>query len=155
MYGTVVVPLDGTETAECALPQLEHLVRSRVAERVVLVRAIEPAPWIIGEYRAVPQDVAREDAANRAAALQYLEEIAARPTLRGSATPIETSVLFGRAGDVLPRYAKQIKADLILLSTHDHGPLKRWFLGSVTDKIIRGSCIPALVVRGPGCCAPA
>jgi len=43
--------------------------------------------------------------------------------------------------------AQELKADLIVVATHGHGGFKRFALGSTTEKIIRASPCPVLVVR--------
>ena len=43
--------------------------------------------------------------------------------------------------------AKEIDADLIIISTHGHKGLKHVFLGSVTENVARIAPCPVLVVR--------
>jgi nucleotide-binding universal stress UspA family protein len=37
--------------------------------------------------------------------------------------------------------------DLIVMASHGYGGLRRWALGSVTDKVLHGTTTPLLVVR--------
>jgi nucleotide-binding universal stress UspA family protein len=43
-------------------------------------------------------------------------------------------------------YAQEQAIDLIVMSTHGHSGFKRFFLGSVTDRVIRAGQTPVLVV---------
>jgi nucleotide-binding universal stress UspA family protein len=45
------------------------------------------------------------------------------------------------------RAAEEVGADLVAMSTHGRGGLNRLMLGSVTDKVLRGSHVPVLVFR--------
>lgn len=47
MYKTILVPLDGSKRAEAILPHVEHLAL-RCEARVILVRVIEPIPYVMG-----------------------------------------------------------------------------------------------------------
>lgn len=61
-------------------------------------------------------------------------------------TPI---LAFGRPAEEIVRYADQHSADLIAMSTHGRPELVRMLLGSVTDRVIRTSPVPVLVVHPP------
>jgi nucleotide-binding universal stress UspA family protein len=43
--------------------------------------------------------------------------------------------------------AREIRADLIIATTHGHTGLKHLFLGSVAENIVRRAPCPVLVVR--------
>ncbi|MBI4918224.1 MAG: universal stress protein [Acidobacteria bacterium] len=155
MYDTVVVPLDGSRMGECALSHVEAMVRSGSAKKLLLVRAVEPASPSAGEFTFKPEDLAAINARNKEDAGRYLEGIAAQPALRQDGVTVETSVLSGSPGDVIAPFAEQVHADLILMSTHGRSGARRWIFGSLADKILLQSCIPVLMVRGPGCCIEA
>ncbi|MBI5488644.1 MAG: universal stress protein [Deltaproteobacteria bacterium] len=155
MYDTVLVPLDGSRLGECALSHLESIVRSGTTRKILLVRAVEPAAPSTGEYNFKPEHVAAINARTKEDAARYLEGIAEQPGLLHNGTTVATTVLSGAPGDVIAPYAEQVHADLILMSTHGRSGAKRWIFGSLADKILRQSCIPVLMVRGPGCCVEA
>jgi nucleotide-binding universal stress UspA family protein len=57
-----------------------------------------------------------------------------------------------RSGDIvdaLVQHASQTHANLIVMSTHGRGPMKRVWLGSVADGVVRHSPIPVLLIH-PG-----
>ena len=47
----------------------------------------------------------------------------------------------------LPAAAKELPADLVVMSTHGRTGLKHVFLGSVTDHVVRQAPCPVLIVR--------
>jgi nucleotide-binding universal stress UspA family protein len=53
----------------------------------------------------------------------------------------------GRAFDQICRFAREIEADLVVLSTHGRTGLKRLFLGSNAERVVQHSESPVLVVR--------
>jgi len=53
------------------------------------------------------------------------------------------------AADGVIDAARKLEGDLLVLSSHGRGGLSRVVLGSVADKIIRGTTLPVLVIRPP------
>jgi nucleotide-binding universal stress UspA family protein len=51
--------------------------------------------------------------------------------------------------ETLARYIREVGADLVVMTTHGLGGLRRAWLGSVTDQLIRSAEVPVLVIR-PG-----
>jgi nucleotide-binding universal stress UspA family protein len=60
-----------------------------------------------------------------------------------------TALEDGPVGPTLRDYANKFNVDLIVMSSHRRGGVKRFTLGSVTDYLIRRTNIPVLVVRPP------
>ena len=56
-------------------------------------------------------------------------------------------VLFGDPGLEIADYAKRISADLIVIPSHGYQGLKRMFLGSVAERVIRHADCSVLVLR--------
>lgn len=142
MYKRILVPLDGSERAERALPVAARLARAS-GGRVVLteivrspaefeVGAAPPAPWIPAAVRA-----------ERDHASSYLEQVAERE-LRGVES--QRCVYAGPVAQTLLMAAREQAADLIVMTTHGRTGLARWALGSVADKLIRRADVPALVL---------
>jgi nucleotide-binding universal stress UspA family protein len=48
MYKKIMVPLDGSELAECVLPHVESIITGCQVSTIVFVRVIEPAPEVSG-----------------------------------------------------------------------------------------------------------
>lgn len=59
------------------------------------------------------------------------------------------ATILERSGDPASEILR-VSADLIAMSTHGRTGVKRWVLGSVTEKVLRSSEVPLLIVRSPG-----
>lgn len=78
-----------------------------------------------------------------------LAELCDQLSAQGGATVLH-SVLDGRPDLVVPRAARELGADLLLVGTHGRTGLRWFFLGSVAERMIRSSEIDVLVARGDG-----
>jgi nucleotide-binding universal stress UspA family protein len=149
-YQHVIVPLDGSETAESVLPHLDAVASNCQITTVELVRAVPPIEL---HYKAaMPIDARQEKQLNEAAireAEQYLQKIKSK--LDASRMTITTKVLPGVVADTLANYLEKSGADLLLMSTHGRSGPSRWFWGSIADKLLKISCIPVFLVRPPTC----
>ena len=118
----ILIPLDGSERAEAALDWACTLP----ARRVRLLR------------------VCPEEPSETQAAVQYLEEVAARfcPPER----TLETRVAFGGPAERIVDDAAD--ADLIVMSTQGAGGGGRLLFGSVADRVARHAPAPTLLLRG-------
>jgi nucleotide-binding universal stress UspA family protein len=143
---SVVVPLDGSELAEHALPIVAEIAKKLRLE-VFLFRAYSNpyGPFITGAgYYAVNHDELlagiRDDARN------YLEEKMAELKKQGIG---ELSYLLqeGVASDEIVSMGSQIPDSLIVMCSHGRSGMKRWALGSVTETVVRHSRSPVLVLR--------
>ncbi|HEX5506617.1 MAG TPA: universal stress protein, partial [Thermomicrobiales bacterium] len=130
MYRQILVPLDGSRTAERALPYAAWLARPSGA-RVHLVH------------------VARPDAEAPAvgAAQAYLNCVARALRVRGVA--VATLVVAGEVAPALAGVARAGAADLLVLATHDRRGFDRLAHGSVAAAVLARAPAPVLLVR-PG-----
>ncbi len=155
MYNNVVVPVDGSELAECVLPHLESLAKSHGTKIVTFVRTVEPSLPPMSKYDAYdddfidPEMFKRLMEAAKTEANNYLRVLTGRVKL-GSAE-VKTAVLLGRAAERIAEYARDNKADLIIMATHGRSGVARWVIGSVADRVLHISPVPVLVIRAPGC----
>ena len=85
---------------------------------------------------------------------RYLDRIQRRLIKKG--VNARTEVLCSdNVAEAIVDYADKAGADLILMASHGRSGISRWASGSVADKVFRGTCIPILMVRAPGCVATA
>jgi nucleotide-binding universal stress UspA family protein len=138
----ILVPLDGSELADRVLGDvlaLAHLGGARVTLLSVLVPRLaiaRPAPVT----RIDEADLARQ----RAEAERHLDVVAARCREQGVAA--ETVVVVGRhVASAILEHAIDQTTDLIAMTTHGRGGLRRLMLGSVADKVLRGAPVSVLV----------
>ena len=149
MYEKIMVPLDGSELAECVLPHVEGLIKGCHVSNVVFVRVVElPATSHYGEVSISPEIYEETESARKSEAKDYLDQIKNR--LKYEGTELHSEVLVGRVADSLADYTEKNDIDLILIATHGRSGVTRWVRGSVADKILRYSNVPVLMVRAPG-----
>lgn len=141
----VVVPLDGSQLSERIL---EHAMALGHADetRYLLVQVVPP--WRSFGGPALPVDQNRLREISIKAATAELREAARRVETEGFQVDTEVLVDPSPAGAVL-EYARKVHADLIAMTTHGRGGVRRMMLGSVADKVIRAASIPVLLLRPP------
>ena len=156
MYKKVMVPLDGSELAECVLPHVESFITGCQVSAIVLIRVIEPAPMAYsGSYATSELDLGKIqehtkgiEEERKTDAGKYLKEVVNR--LKQDGVKFQTEVLVGKAADNLIDYTEANDIDLILMATHGRSGVGRWIRGSMADRILRASRAPVLMVRAPG-----
>lgn len=143
--GTILVPLDGSNLSESALPYARDLAR-RLRARVVLVQALEQALGAVGDLASEPMliDVTADA---EAAAKHRLSGIA--DGLRAGNLICEVIVLTGQPAASIVELASHQSDGMIVMTSHGRSGLGRAFLGSVTDRVVQGSRGPVLVIRPP------
>ncbi len=153
MYKKILVPLDGSQLAECVLPHVESIAKGCSVEAVMFVRVAEPIRlYYAGDegYALSAKEIDRMESESRAAATNYLNQLVTR--VKYDNISVQAKVLAGgRAADMIADYATKNEADLIIIATHGRSGISRWVWGSVADRILRSSCVPVLMVRAPGC----
>jgi nucleotide-binding universal stress UspA family protein len=138
----VVVPLDGSELAERALPYASELATAFASPVLLLRTTAYPAhigtPYL-PEVMQLTQELAEQDL-QRASA--YLDAQVER--LRSSGIDA-SSLLVDEPGPARAILARD-EGDLIVMSTHGRGGFDRAVFGSVTDKVVRNSEASVLVI---------
>ncbi|MFC2025206.1 universal stress protein [Chloroflexota bacterium] len=155
MYQKVLVPVDGSELAECVLPHIESIAKGCCVKNVTFIYVVKPVSSSIwaGEEslpRLIMEASNRMESEARATGERYLMQLLGRVKYDG--VDIQSQVMFGdHVADVIADYATKNEADLIIISTHGRSGISRWAWGSVADRILRATCVPVLMVRAPGC----
>ncbi|NIP78289.1 MAG: universal stress protein, partial [Gemmatimonadetes bacterium] len=141
--------LDGSESAEIALKDAFEIGITDGAS-VVLVHVLQPPVAAASPYLPHTIQLTHDEMEARESHMRgYLERIAAAPWLADRETEIRVRVDYHPAPAILG-LAEEVDAGLIALGTHGRGGLRRLVLGSVADKVIRGTHRPVLVHRGVG-----
>ena len=63
---------------------------------------------------------------------------------------VQPEVLVGPPATEIVRYAREHGIDLIVVGTHGRGPIRRAFVGSVAERVLREAACPVLIVRRKG-----
>lgn len=154
MYKKILVPLDGSELAECVLPHVDSIAKGCNTENVIFIRVVEPIqiiPSISEEGYTFGDEVwKRMEAESRATAEHYLTGLTGRVKYDGINVTSEV-LTGGQAADIIVEYVTKNGIDLIAIATHGRSGISRWVLGSVADRVLRSSSVPVLTVRAPGC----
>ncbi|MFC1867174.1 universal stress protein [Thermodesulfobacteriota bacterium] len=148
MYKKIMVPLDGSELAECVLPHLEAFIKGDNTIDVSLVRVVSLEMPYNGEYAIAPDLLAKRESETESLAKDYLNKIVNRLKREGAA--LHAEVIVGRVTESLADYAMKNDIDLIIIATHGRSGITRWVRGSVSDKVLRSAKVPVLMVRAPG-----
>ncbi len=152
MYQKVLVPLDGSKLAECVVEHVKSIATGCQVPTVVLLRVVEPfSPPTYFNLRHEMDEGTYRDAKEtaEAQAKNYLSEMAER--LKEEGIAVENDMAYGLPADEILNYAEQKQVDLIVMSTHGRSGISRWFSGSVSEKVVRQSLIPVLIVTPLGC----
>lgn len=146
IINSIVVPLDGSSLAEKILPTVSNWAQALGVE-VTLIRAFEfPASAYYGSENDVPDyEMFREETRKEAA--DYLKEKSAALVGEGVRT-VSTLAIEAPAADGIINYAQAAPRAVVAMSTHGRSGVRRWLLGSVTEKVVRHGDDPVLVVRG-------
>jgi nucleotide-binding universal stress UspA family protein len=140
----VILPLDGGELAERALPYAIDLA-NMFGRSLLLVRITPdfvPPMTIVGEGALVTPEILR---AEQDDARSYLAKVRERYA-NDAILPIQSMVMTGMPGLRILDLAAAHPGSVIVMSSHGRGPLSRAVLGSVTTQVIREGATPALVI---------
>jgi nucleotide-binding universal stress UspA family protein len=156
MYKKILVPLDGSELAECSLNHVKKLFQGGTAGEVFLLNAVVvDIPWrqlntgeggghpVAFDYNAFIKTFMDKSR-------QYLATIKSRLASEGIAVKTET-IESSRPSHTITDYAQKIGADLIVITTHGYTGMKKMMLGSTALKVLHESNVPVLVIRPDAC----
>lgn len=141
MYARVLVPLDGSKTAEKVLPCASSLARclDLAVELLTVIPIARKASQLIAE-RSRRREPVTDDQEN--CMRLYLENVSRDfPALN-----VKCTVARGDPATTIIQKAAD-SGTLITMATHGRSGIKRWLLGSVAEKVLRGTPNTALFVR--------
>jgi nucleotide-binding universal stress UspA family protein len=144
----VLVAVDGSAPAEAAVRHAATLCAATGAACSIVRVVIPPVRVIASRIADTAELVHERTAAETREAETYLRELIARSDELPAATRAEVVTGY-RAAEAILRAADVERADIIAVGTRGHGGAARLILGSVADKVIRGSHVPVLVCPQP------
>jgi nucleotide-binding universal stress UspA family protein len=138
----VIVPLDGSPVAETVLPYVIDLAKKMSLE-VVLVRAFALPASTADEYQTYTDELI---GLIEAEARDYLAE--KMKEMKGKGLENVSSVVnVGYGAEEIITLARKTPDNFIAMCTHGRSGVKRFVLGSVTDRVVRHSGDPVLIIR--------
>lgn len=147
MYNRIIVPLDGSDLAAEALVHARELAQ-RLSAPLHLVRVVDAhvlnrigATGLAFDYGAVTELIEEED---QDAAAFMDQQIAA---LKDDGLNVTGTVVHGPVASSIVALAEA--DDLIVMASHGRTGIRRWFLGSVAEEILRQATVPVLLLRAP------
>ena len=139
MFSNILVPLDGSASAETALPAVEAL-RSVFGSKVTLIHLLE---------KDAPREIhGQRHLGGESEASEYLDAVASRAFPLGAR--VERHVHPAQVADVpqsLAEHATELAQDLVVLCVHGRGGLWRLFEGAIGERIMRHQTSPVLLLR--------
>ncbi len=157
MYKRVMVPLDGSKLAECALQHVEGLAEKGLAQEVLFVRVVDPlensVAGLEGGTQSMVEQMMREAeqkvTRDKSTAREYLDRVVSR--CRAKNIKVHAEVLQGQAAETLIEYAEKNSVDFIVIATHGRSGVSRWIRGSTADRILTSARVPVMMIPAPGC----
>ena len=137
---SVIVPLDGSQLGERALPYVESIAQALSLE-VVLARVVQDHPAQYPDASIRLPDIASE--AERQAA-NYLRAVGRG--IEDLGPRVRTQVLRGAPAVALSAFARENPQSIIVITTHGRSGISRWLLGSVAEALVRSSGDPVMVI---------
>jgi nucleotide-binding universal stress UspA family protein len=137
MFTKLLIPLDGSGLAEQAVGRAAALARAAHAQLELL---IVHQPLAHAGFPSTPWD---DD--NWKGDQQYVNFLAGE-IASGASVPASAMILRGSAAETICQHARDVGAELIVMTTHGRTGLSRIWLGSVADAVVRLSSVPVLVL---------
>jgi nucleotide-binding universal stress UspA family protein len=144
----IVVPLDGSEIASRALP-VATTVAKQFGAPVHVVRAFDPgstlpmAPGVFGATPPISAEVSdqiwKEAESEARTTVQDAVSLLNADGVEASGATLNGSPFFAISEALQP-------GDLLVLTSHGRGGVRRWLLGSVAEKLVREADAPVLLV---------
>ena len=155
MYARILVPLDGSDLAERALPHAAEIAKNAGSE-IILLQAVTPFASMLGQASANEAAVTeslltstrQQHEGLMAIAREYLTKQATDLAAKGVKARAE--VVEGSPANAILEYAQANEVGLIAMSTHGRSGLGRAVFGSVADAVLRNSGLPVLLIRSKG-----
>jgi nucleotide-binding universal stress UspA family protein len=141
MYKKVLVPLDGSDLAECVLPEIRKLTEGKVVGEFILLNVVDiPSAVLADGFDSVSL---KKSLMNKAK--KYLSEL--ESDLSAEGLNVKTDVIIGETAHSIIQYATENNADLIIIATHGYTGIKRVMFGSVALRVLHDTHVPVLLIR--------
>ncbi len=146
-YRQILVPLDGSQRAEYALPLITLLARFHKSRTHIL--HVVKTPEMVRRLPPTQEDIDLADRIvklNLEEARQYLEQVESRSHLDG--IDIQTHLVTSdNAAQALHEMVEQENIDMVAMNAHGHSGNNQWPYGSMVINLILYGKVPLLIVQ--------
>lgn len=137
MFTKILVPLDGSSTAEMVLPYAEMVAAKFKGEILIASVSELRAEEVDHLYRSYQEHIIKQ-VEHQLKNLETKEE-----------AKVKGIILFGRPADEILKYAKESNIDLIIMASRGRSSRGPWLLGNIAAKVLRATEAPVLLIRKP------
>lgn len=138
MYEKILLPLDGSDTAQIAVPYAERL-SGGLSSQLSVIHVREPyEDKYVNMHRLYLEKITQ---AIKRGVKNYADKAGKRKII------VESAILTGDPAQEIVDYADRENIDLIVMSTHGRTGITRWALGSVADRVLRATRKPLALIR--------
>ncbi len=138
----IVVPFDFSPDSEAAFGVAKELA-TLYSSRIDLVHAIQP-PIVAGGMYGMPLP-----GPTMIDGTLEMEKALAEVAQSSDGSAVETHVLEGSPAWEISEFASRTGANLIVIGSHGMSGMRRFLLGSVSERVLRSAPCPVLVLRRP------
>jgi nucleotide-binding universal stress UspA family protein len=151
VYHRILVPIDGSPTAERGLREAIALAAEQKA-RLYLLNVVDDYPIVVQMSSATRFEQTERARMRMSSLLEFGEALLnkAQRTATDAGVPADTLLregTHGRVADVIVEEAAKAGCDLIVMGTHGRRGFSRLMMGSDAELVVRTSPVPVLLVR--------
>ena len=140
----ILCPVDFSPASNAAVKYAAGLA-SNYEAKVHLFHVISPVVPTMYDYPIYEVDITKLLEENSTKELKKLEDM-----IRQAGVEVESQRQLGDVYDEIKKVTQALKPDLIVMGTHGHRAVERWFLGSTTEKLLRHSPAPLVTISAAG-----
>ena len=149
MYNKILLPTDGSKNSERAISHALTIAEFEDAEIVVL--NVVDSVYLTGlpeEDLITKSEMILEEESKKVTSRveSIIKEIEEEKGSEGKDIKISTKTIEGNAADVILKISENEDIDLIVIASSGKHMLDRFLLGSVTEKTVRHTKVPVLVI---------
>lgn len=142
----ILVPIDGSPVSIIAAEKAVELAKQNNSElRFITVVKVPDVVRYGEEGIGYVVDYTKSNAELTKQQTKMLDNIIAEIDCSGIA--FEKKVLLGEPYEEILKYADEENCDFIVMGRRGFSKIKRFFIGSVTQRVISNSCCPVLVIN--------
>jgi nucleotide-binding universal stress UspA family protein len=140
MYSKILVPLDGSDVAECVLPYVESISTWKKQTEITFLYVTQHLDVPMADKKFTER--IEKDA--KSGARSYLDDLVKKIKIKGE---VKHVVRAGKAADIIIDYCEEHKLRLIVMATHGRSGISRWTRGSVADKVLHNANVPVWLIK--------